>query len=60
MVLNDECNAFIFYLLLFSFLILKVTAFAEQSYSYYSGNDGTDKDPQVVKSLCTSKLKYVL
>ncbi|XVE67608.1 hypothetical protein DITRI_Ditri09bG0001600 [Diplodiscus trichospermus] len=23
-----------------------VTAFAEQSYSYYSGNDGTDKDPQ--------------
>ncbi|KAH7577124.1 hypothetical protein JRO89_XS01G0209000 [Xanthoceras sorbifolium] len=24
-----------------------VTASAEQSYSYYSGNDGTDKDPQV-------------
>ncbi|RVW45249.1 Alpha-mannosidase [Vitis vinifera] len=24
----------------------QVTAFAEQSYSYYSGNDGTDKDPQ--------------
>ncbi|XVF57695.1 hypothetical protein PTKIN_Ptkin07bG0002600 [Pterospermum kingtungense] len=23
-----------------------VTAFAEQSYGYYSGNDGTDKDPQ--------------
>ncbi|GAV59507.1 Glyco_hydro_38 domain-containing protein/Glyco_hydro_38C domain-containing protein/Alpha-mann_mid domain-containing protein [Cephalotus follicularis] len=23
-----------------------VAAFAEQSYSYYSGNDGTDKDPQ--------------
>lgn len=29
---------------------MKVTASAEQSYSYYSGNDGTDKDPQVVKS----------
>lgn len=26
----------------------KVTAAAEQSYSYYTGNDGTDKDPQVV------------
>ncbi|KAJ4729554.1 Alpha-mannosidase [Melia azedarach] len=24
----------------------QVTASAEQSYSYYSGNDGTDKDPQ--------------
>ncbi|XP_004306319.1 PREDICTED: alpha-mannosidase [Fragaria vesca subsp. vesca] len=24
----------------------KVTAVAEQSYSYYTGNDGTDKDPQ--------------
>ncbi|KAH9791608.1 alpha-mannosidase [Citrus sinensis] len=24
----------------------KVTASTEQSYSYYSGNDGTDKDPQ--------------
>lgn len=29
------------------FLWLKVTASVEQSYSYYSGNDGTDKDPQV-------------
>lgn len=29
-------------------LWLKVTASVEQSYSYYSGNDGTDKDPQVV------------
>ncbi|KAM1014842.1 hypothetical protein ACFX14_044776 [Malus domestica] len=25
----------------------QVTSSAEQSYSYYSGNDGTDKDPQV-------------
>lgn len=35
-------------------LMLKVTAFAEQSYSYYSGNDGTDKDPQVFKSFSTT------
>lgn len=26
----------------------QVTATIEQSYGYYSGNDGTDKDPQVV------------
>lgn len=31
--------------------LLKVTAAAEQSYGYYSGNDGTDKDPQVVNPL---------
>lgn len=29
------------------FTFLKVTTSAEQSYSYYSGNDETDKDPQV-------------
>ena len=34
-------------------LMVKVTAFAEQSYGYYSGNDGTDKDPQVFKSFLT-------
>ena len=32
--------------------LLKVMASAEQSYSYYSGNDGTDKDPQVANYLC--------
>lgn len=31
-----------------SSLWVKVTASVEQSYSYYSGNDGTDKDPQVL------------
>lgn len=30
--------------------ITQVTALVEQSYSYYSGNDGTDKDPQVGRS----------
>lgn len=34
----------------------KVTAVAEQSYSYYTGNDGTDKDPQVVKHNISCKL----
>lgn len=42
--------------------MMKVTASAGQSYSYYSGNDGTDKDPQVVKSLigkaCYSVLTF--
>lgn len=42
--------------------MMKVTASTEQSYSYYSGNDGTDKDPQVVKSLigkaCYSVLTF--
>lgn len=33
---------------------LKVTAVAEQSYGYYFGNAGTDKDPQVVQSLDNS------
>lgn len=39
--------------------MMKVTASAGQSYSYYSGNDGTDKDPQVVKSL-NGKACYIV
>lgn len=34
-----------------NFFLPKVTAAAEQSYGYYSGNDGTDKDPQVINPL---------
>lgn len=52
MLWNDECNVYVFCLTLFCSL-LKVAAFAEQSYNYYSGYDGTEKDSQVVKSAFT-------
>lgn len=46
------------FLILF-WLWLKVTTSVEQSYSYYSGNDGTDKDPQVVSYTYTEISIYI-